>query len=185
MNNQLYTDPGIIRTYTGQYINVFQPEPQQIHLEDIAHALSLTCRWGSHAPFFYSVADHCINVATHLAVQHYPPHIILEALLHDAAEAYLLDLPSPIKVLLPDYRQVENRLLAVIYERFQLPQPPISPVVKAADKYWLEKEWQEIILQQQEGYVHWPGSKKQQYLQAVEHHYACMKEAQRIAAAQH
>jgi len=71
------------------------------------------------------------------------------------------------------------KLLRVIYTKFNIPQPPLSTAVKAADKYWLEKEWQEIILEQQEGYVHWPGSKKMQYIQAVEHHYACMREAQR------
>ncbi len=76
MTENLYT-PDCIRTFSGQYVNVFAPDPDTILIEDIAHALSQQCRFGGHLPEFYSVAQHCVICA--LAV---PPEHALSALLH-------------------------------------------------------------------------------------------------------
>jgi uncharacterized protein len=74
-------EPDCIRTYTGLYINVFNPKPEMIEIEDIAHALSFQCRFGGHLPKFYSVAQHSLN-CSYLVKE---PALKLTALLHDAS----------------------------------------------------------------------------------------------------
>jgi uncharacterized protein len=81
-----------IQTYTGKQFWPLSPLPEDIVIEDIAHALSMQCRFGGHVRTFYSVAQHSVHVS--LLVE---PQYALWGLLHDAAEAYLVDLPRPIK----------------------------------------------------------------------------------------
>ena len=94
-NPKLYAGEGVIRTYTGKYINVFDPDPEMIDIEDIAHSLSNTCRWGGHCRKFYSVAQHSVMVVDWLPVS--DSKLRLAGLMHDATEAYLTDLSKPIK----------------------------------------------------------------------------------------
>ena len=108
MAENLFT-PGCIRTFTGLYIDVFEPKPEMICIEDIAHGLSMQCRFGGQLPKFYSVAQHSIHCSEIVS-----DHLKLEALLHDASEAYLLDIPSPIKNRMPEYKAVEDRLMKAI-----------------------------------------------------------------------
>jgi hypothetical protein len=133
----LYT-PDCIRTFTGIYVNVFEPTPEMICIEDIAHALSHQCRFGGHLPKFYSVAQHSTMVCME--------HQTLQALMHDAAEAYLLDIPSPIKKRLAGYHEIEEGLLKVIGEKFGFDHV-LTEEVKAADKMLLEFEWDNIMLE--------------------------------------
>lgn len=141
-------EPGIIRTFTGIYINVFNPKPEDICIEDIAHALSNLCRFSGHTVQFYSVAEHSIRVAELVEPQHK-----LAALLHDASEAYLLDIPTPIKSLFPEYSKAENKLMEVIAEKFGF-EYPLPAEVKLADKAMLEFEWFEQM-DVQEQYWAW------------------------------
>lgn len=124
-----------IRTFTGLYMNVFEPTPDMIHIDDIAHALSNQPRFAGHLKNFYSVAEHSVLVSKLV-----PDEYKLQALLHDASEAYLLDIPSPIKRRLPEYKILEDNLMKVIAEKFQF-EYPLNPIVKAADKTALEREW--------------------------------------------
>src|SRR5690606_26745918 len=98
-----------IRTFTGQYINVFDPKPDLIRIEDIAHALSQMPRFGGHLPVFYSVAQHSLACAHKVSSRN-----ALAALLHDASEAYLMDIPKPIKNNLHNYKETEHALMEVI-----------------------------------------------------------------------
>ena len=98
-----------------------------VDLEDISHALGSLPRYGGHGSTFYSVAEHSIRVAMMVEPRHR-----LEALLHDAAEAYLGDVVAPLKALLPDYRKIEDRIQAVIQCRFSIP-PRLSDQVMEAD----------------------------------------------------
>lgn len=131
----LYGTGNAICTFTGKYVDVGNPTPDMFCIEDIAHALSMQPRFGGHLKKFYSVAQHSINCSFDV-----PDEDSLAALLHDASEAYLCDIPSPIKKLLPDYKRIEHKLMTVIAEKFGF-KYPLSPTVKDADKYFLEREW--------------------------------------------
>lgn len=86
-----------LHTFTGRGFDPFSPKPADVHLEDIAHALSNTCRFGGHSPRFYSVAQHATLVAVLVLEASRRPDWALLALHHDSAEAYLGDIPRPIK----------------------------------------------------------------------------------------
>lgn len=129
-------NPYWIQTYTGRQYWPHSPSPADVDIEDIAHALSNLCRYTGHCARFYSVAEHSILVSKLV-----PPADALEALLHDATEAYLNDLSTPVKRGLPEYRELEARNDMAIRMRFQLPHEHAA-VVKEADTlaYWTERE---------------------------------------------
>ena len=102
-----------ITTYTGRKFHYLDPQPDEICIEDIAHALAFTCRFGGHCKAFYSVADHSIRVAEILS-----PNLRLAGLLHDAHEAYLHDLLRPIKQDMPAYRELADIIQHAIGKRF-------------------------------------------------------------------
>lgn len=147
MTENLYT-PDCIRTFSGQYVNVFDPDPDTILIEDIAHALSRQCRFGGHLPKFYTVAQHSVLCAVSVPSEH-----ALAALLHDAGEAYMLDIPSPIKNRLPEYKKIEDNLMQVIAKKFGF-QYPLHEEVKKADKMLLEWEWDRFVLKN--NMIPWP-----------------------------
>jgi hypothetical protein len=107
--------PPVIITKSGKKIHLLEPDPQEFHLADMAHALSHLCRFTGHTRHFYSVAQHSLMVS-HLV----PASIAKEGLLHDAAEAYIGDVSTPLKILLPEYRLIEERLEHAIHQRFKL-----------------------------------------------------------------
>lgn len=132
---------GYLQTYSGKKISVPIEEDSNLErdkelflIEDIAHALSNTCRFGGHAHKFYSVAEHSVRVS-HVVPEEYA----LEALLHDMAEAYIGDMPSPLKAFLPEFKHMEDRLYRRMAPVFGVP-PVISHEVKDADKHMCYKE---------------------------------------------
>lgn len=139
-----------IRTYTGKVFDLVKLDPDSICIEDIAHALANTPRFGGHLKFQYSVAQHSILVAEMV-----PEHLQLQALLHDASEAYLGDMPSPFKELLPDFKFQEHRVTKAIAKKYGIEYPPFDPEVKAADNAMLHKEWRSFIEGSQE-IIYWP-----------------------------
>ena len=135
-----------IETYTGRKIRPLNPRVEDIHLEDIAHALSQICRFTGHTKHFWSVAQHSLLVHN-LIVEQYPNasvDIRLQALLHDASEAYLCDIASPIKQHMPQYKEDEKRMEAVIADRFNLSHP-WDRRVKQADVVSLCIEARELM----------------------------------------
>lgn len=102
-----------IMTNSGRHFDFAQPDPSQIDIWDIALGLSRLPRFGGQTRVAYSVAQHSVLVADIV-----PGEFALEALLHDAAEAYCQDLSIPLKNLLPDYCAMEANVLAVIMQRF-------------------------------------------------------------------
>ena len=126
-------------TFSGLRFNHLEPRPEMISAEDIAHALSMLCHWGGHCREFFSVAQHCILVS-HLA----PPELQRWGLLHDAAEAYCGDMIRPMKVISPEYRATEKRVLACIARKFQLPWPE-PPELKPYDNKALAMEARQFM----------------------------------------
>lgn len=128
-----------IRTHSGIYIDVFNAKEEDILIEDIAHALSQEPRFGGHLPANFSVGEHsldCCERATEFR---------LECLLHDATEAYIKDMPSPIKKRLPDYLILEAKLMRVIAKKFNLVYP-FPEEVHRVDKLCMIEEYDGIML---------------------------------------
>ncbi|MCO5071119.1 MAG: phosphohydrolase [Rhizobiaceae bacterium] len=118
-----------IQTFTGRRFWPLDPRPEDICVEDIAHALSLQCRYGGHCLSFYSVAEHSVLLANHVAAP-----FKRWALMHDASEAYLVDVPRPIKRDLANYREIEARVMAAVCERFGLPRDMPAEVHEADNR---------------------------------------------------
>ena len=109
----------LITAHSGQQVDIESPKAETICIEDIAHALSFLCRGSGQANIFFSVARHCVCCAREAMAQELSREVILACLLHDASEAYMTDVPKPIKDnLIPQYRTYEDALLGVIYEKF-------------------------------------------------------------------
>jgi len=104
-----------ITTYTGEDFRPLDPNPDQIHIEDIAHALSLLCRANGHIIRFYSVAQHSINCANEAKARGLSMRVQTACLLHDASEAYLSDITRPVKRYLLNYITIEKHLQDTIY----------------------------------------------------------------------
>ncbi len=123
-----------MQTFTGRAFYPMDPRVEDIDPADIAHALSLICRYGGHINRFMSVAEHCVLMSYAVA-----PENALWALVHDATEAYMGDMIRPLKQSMPAYRAAEDRLMAVICERFGI--DPVCPAeVKQADLRILHDE---------------------------------------------
>jgi hypothetical protein len=129
-----------ITTYKKHRFSPLNPLPDDIDIEDIAHALSLMCRANGHFTRFYSIARHCINCSDYA-----DGSLALMLLLHDASEAYISDLTRPVKLGLPEYGVIEERLQAVIWERFGLsPTGADMRLIGEIDDMMLKLEFREF-----------------------------------------
>ena len=138
-----------IKLASGGYLDLLNPKPEQIHIEDIAHGLSHICRFNGQTKIFYSVAQHCIMVSELV-----PQHLALEALLHDASEAYIGDVITPLKHLLPDYLEIEENLERVIRQRFGISLAH-NPIIKKFDKIAVVSEKYALLDPHPLDEVHW------------------------------
>jgi len=113
---------GCINTISGKKFNLLEPTVEMVDLLDIAKGLAYKPHFGGMSPRFFSVAEHCLLVRYLLIKNtvHVSLGIELAALLHDAAEAYIGDMIKPLKVHLPFYCEVEDRIMKVIFEHFGL-----------------------------------------------------------------
>ena len=138
-HSQPLVSPTQILLRSGCYFDLAEPERSEFTIEDIAHALSNICRFTGHTVRFYSVAEHCWHCSFIV-----PPEHALAALLHDAAEAFVGDVASPLKGMLPDYRQIEARVHRAVLARFGL-GPDLHPSVKQADMAMLLAEQRQAM----------------------------------------
>lgn len=128
-----------ILTYTGRQFWPLDPRPDEVCIEDIAHALSMLCRFGGHCSIFYSVAEHSVNTSRIVSQE-----FAMAALLHDAAEAYVVDIPRPLKRYLSNYSTVEQVVWMSITKRFGIPNE-LPEEVKQADIAMLKAEASQIM----------------------------------------
>lgn len=138
--------PVFITTATGRKFSPLKPRAADVFLYDIAHALSHQCRFSGHTREHYSVAEHSVRVSELLERWGESPEIQLWGLLHDASEAYLVDLPSPLKQgpFGEQYRNAERRVMEAICERWLL-SPEEPEVVRRADLVMLATEIRDLM----------------------------------------
>lgn len=128
-----------ILTASGRYFDLTAPEQSQFDINEIAHALANLCRFTGHTSRFYSVAQHSV-LASYLV----PEEHALTALLHDAAEAYLGDVASPLKHMLPEYAAIYARVESALFAHYGLPAT-LPSCVKRADLIMLATEKRDLM----------------------------------------
>lgn len=141
-----------IQTYTGRRFYPANPQPEQIDLVDIAHSLSNLTRFNGHCKRRFSVAQHCLLVSRLIQEKYQDNDLALWGLLHDASEAYICDIPGPIKKIMTEYCVLEEKIMDVIADRFQL-QMPIPREIKECDKISLATELRDLMRQPKEGWT--------------------------------
>lgn len=128
-----------IHLYTGKVFDLLNPRVEDIDIESIAHGLSQIVRWTGQCKEPLTVAQHCC-----LCCDMAEDEIKLATLLHDASESCVGDLNFPIKSILPEYKEVENRVDKVLCEKFDLPYPH-SPIIKEIDLRMLATEAKQLM----------------------------------------
>jgi len=134
-----------IQTYSGKILDFADPKPEMFCIQDIAVGLAHTCRFSGQTGRFYSVAQHSI-MCVDLVADKYK----LQALLHDASEAYMSDIVKPLKNLLPDYQATEDKMMQAIATRFGFDYP-LSRQVKEADAIMLCTEMEHLVNNREQG----------------------------------
>lgn len=138
-----------IQTYSGRRFWPLDPRAEEVCIEDIAHALALQCRFAGHCRVHYSIAEHSVRVAARLKSLGLPRQLVLAALLHDASEAYLVDIPRPLKhwsELGALYKKAEERVQLVIEQWAHLPERlTMDPAIKLADRVLLATEARDLM----------------------------------------
>lgn len=146
-----------VETSTGKYLDMEKPSSEAIELEDIAHSLGNICRYNGHCLNYYSVAEHAVFVSKRLERKGFSRLIQLAGLHHDDAEAFLGDIPRPLKPLLGiKYTELTDAVDAVICEGLQLPFGPEAfhwDDVKDADDWSLFVEARHLLPSQGRGWL--------------------------------
>lgn len=130
-----YRTQSSILLHSGKYLDILDPQIDSIDIEDIARGLSRQARFGGHSKVMYTVAQHSIECSLMVAQKYR-----LEALLHDASEAYLGDIPTPYKKYMPDYLKFEFKLMETIGKKYGFSWP-VSDDVEHVDRYMFQLEW--------------------------------------------
>jgi 5'-deoxynucleotidase YfbR-like HD superfamily hydrolase len=130
-----------LQTVSGRWVNPFDPDPDQLDIGDIARALANQCRAGGHSRVFYSVAQHSVIVSTLVEERGGDVEDVFAALMHDASEAYLGDMPHPLKHRSPlgaAFKEAEEHLERALREHFRIKSD--VPEIKRADRALLATE---------------------------------------------
>lgn len=128
-----------MQTFTGKKFWPLNPKPEDVDIKDIAHSLSLSCRFNGQCNVFYSVAQHSVFVSELVR-----PSESLVALLHDGTEAYMGDIITPIKLSLPYMKDIEKRLEKSIFQHFGIKKYDKEEIVRA-DKIALYTEMRDVM----------------------------------------
>jgi 5'-deoxynucleotidase YfbR-like HD superfamily hydrolase len=109
-----------IITFTGRQVDPFNLQPEDVNIVDIAHSLSHQNRYGGHTIVPYSVAQHCLRMEFAIEKECNHLEMQIDALMHDASEAYITDIPKPIKERIPMIEEIEANVLNVIYQKYEI-----------------------------------------------------------------
>lgn len=139
-----------IETFSGRLVDITCILPSDCHIVDIAHSLSMQCRYNGHCRKFYSVAEHSCHVHDIIdeSWRDSPHHrmMSLAALLHDASESLLCDIPRPLKPILTEYTALELQVQEAICERFGVDvDDELYRYIKDADNIALKTEAQYLM----------------------------------------
>jgi len=132
-----------IQLQSGAMLDLLEPDPDLIRIEDIACSLSKSCRFNGRCRPFYSVAEHSILASELAQNDDVRNDLLIAFLMHDASEAYVGDVCKPLKNLLPEYVAIEERIQAAIVQRFNLPDVPRA-LIKQYDHQMLKAEQREL-----------------------------------------
>jgi len=138
------------RMLSGRRLDLLNPAPLDIEIEDIAHGLAFVARWNGQTKgdYPYSVAEHSVLVEDlfHRANPRIDPKWRLAALLHDAPEYVIGDMISPVKAAVgPGYKEMDVRLTTAIHVRFGLPSEVPAPIKKKIKKADRQSAWLEAV----------------------------------------
>ena len=129
-----------VSTFLGHRFFLTSPHIDDVAIEDIAHGLAYQCRFNGQTSAFYSVAQHSLMVMSLV-----PDSLHFQALLHDAAEAYLGDMVKPLKQLFPQFSVIESRVMDIIGQRFAVDLTRLDPAIKRADLVALATERRDLM----------------------------------------
>jgi len=130
-----------MQTYSGNAFYPLDPRPEDIFIEDIIAGLSKMCRYSGQCNKFYSVAEHSVIVSHYVRNEN-----ALAGLLHDASEAYINDVPRPVKDQMPIYNMIERRIMDAVYRKFGIELDPAAYAdVKRVDNAILANEMQVLL----------------------------------------
>lgn len=168
-------------TNSGKRIDLENPDPEQIDIRDIVEALPKLCRFNGQINVHYSVAQHSMYVAELV-----PDNLKYQALLHDATEAYICDIPTPLKRLLgATYKDIEDRLALVIGQKLGVDLVNLHPTVRNADKIMCVSERDALVYIPQswgpdyDDFVRYPGEiiprdiSPEEFLEMIENFRGC------------
>jgi len=142
-----------IETFTGALFDIIDPNPEDVRIADIAQGLSQQCRFAGQVRQFYSIAEHSVIVHDLLVQRHGHGEISHAGLFHDAAEAYVVDIPRPLKLHLPNYCDIEDRIALAIRTALEIEWDfAIESEVKWADNLAVRAEAHALMESQGE---HW------------------------------
>jgi hypothetical protein len=163
-NTDVALDDQWISLLSGATFNYNKPEESDVTIEDLGNALSNICRYAGHLPRFYSVAQHLVNTSRIVPVE-----MAFTALMHDTAEAFTNDLPTPLKWALPIFKELETKIESAMGNRFGF-EFPYPPEVKEADTIMLmlEKHYVKGDDSIWPRYEHWTIDKLEPYLKLVD-----------------
>lgn len=126
-------------TSQGEFFNFLDPMGENFSIVDIAHALSNLCRFGGHVKEFYSVAQHSVILSYNVDKK-----IQFEALMHDAAEAYIGDMVTPLKDIMEEYKNLEKKIEFILFSNFNI-NYPLPEEIKKSDKRMFATELRDLF----------------------------------------
>lgn len=145
---------GRMSTLTGGMLNLLDPHPDNVNIYDIGKGLSHKGHFSGQSEKIFTIAQHSVWVAKKMEKDGHHPRKVMAGLLHDGSEAYLGDMIKPIKVMLPEFCAMEDRLQAVIFLKFGL-NMEWMPTIKPYDKAVQAQEYEEFYVKPDPLFGYW------------------------------